>query len=156
MCKLKNSIAIFLIFLFIICGFLLVAKFSYAAKLKSIDYMPRDQELNIAEKNYTTAYNLNESSCAELINLNTKIARCNDCMQLKAQCSDCCINSALPRKTKCQDLADPGLHPLSPIFQPISGHSDERKACQEVANCVPPSKTDPGSTDFSYTNFKNY
>lgn len=153
--NLKNRIQISLMFLFILSGFLFVARFSYAAKARNIDYMPRDQELVNTEKNYSIPYVLRESDCSNfLLELNTKISRCYDCQLLKTQCSDCCINKTPlnARKTKCKDLTDSAQNP---IFQPISS-TDPRKECSDVKDCPVPPNADPGLTDLTYTNFKNY
>ncbi len=156
----KNKIQISLIFLFILSGFLFVARFSYAARARSIDYIPRDQELATTEKNYTTPYVLSESDCSNfLLELNTKISRCYDCQQLKTNCSDCCIDMTTgARKTKCKDLTDSAQ---APIFQPIAGDTNSRKACAVVKACqddllIDRPETDPGSTGQSYTDFKDY
>ncbi|MFH0918011.1 MAG: hypothetical protein V1830_02645 [Candidatus Omnitrophota bacterium] len=153
--KFKSKVKFTLLLLFILFSFLTVVRFSYAAKTRSIDYLPRDQELSIKEKNYAPPYTLDESTCDKLLDLNTKISRCYNCMLLKLQCSDCCINMVPPasRKTKCQNLIDSAQNP---IFQPIDGDPDLRKECEVVADCFPPAKADPGSTDQSYINFKNY
>lgn len=159
--NLKNKNLILLICLFIFAGFLFMLKFSYAAKAISVDYMPRDQELVTTEKNYATAYNLSESDCgAYIADLNSKIARCNYCLQLKNLCTDCCINMGTPRSTKCaQAVTDANSHPKN--FQPIAGDPDARKACTNVSACesnllTNKPETDPGSTDTTYTNYKTY
>jgi len=125
-------------------------KLTYA-KERTLDYLPRDQELYMATKDYVASpYTLDESTCSDLLDLNTKVSRCFQCMSLKTLCPDCCITTSPARQVKCKALA--ADVPAYPPFEAQSSN-DARRACQAVGKCDVPG---PGSTDNEYKDFKAF
>ncbi|MCU0665697.1 MAG: hypothetical protein MUF05_01200 [Candidatus Omnitrophica bacterium] len=130
------------------------------ARDRKIDYIPRDQQLVTVDKDYSFAsYYLDESDNLDLEEINRKLSRCLECIDIKATCPDCCVAISPNRETKIEDFI--AAVPVMP-FQP-SGEWDERSRCfevsrcqeQEIANYHNVSSTD-NLTDTQYRVFKEY
>ncbi|MGA2774967.1 MAG: hypothetical protein ABSE81_02760 [Candidatus Omnitrophota bacterium] len=153
----KKRIAVSLLLVGFLAIPLFLIRFTYATD-RFINYLPRDQELVTVNKNYSSSpYVLGESSCPELVTLNTKVARCTECLSSKALCPDCCINTTGTRETQCQELYE-ALSTQVPnvqVFQPVSS-TNLRLQCPLVNNCEASTEASPGTTDTEYSNFKSY
>jgi hypothetical protein len=76
---------------------------------KSIDYLPRNEILDRISTSSGYSKTLQEISCSAVNELSQKIDRCQQCIQLKNTCPDCCLSTDMSAK-KCSAEDNPALY----------------------------------------------
>jgi len=146
--KMKKQSRFLAMLVFIFPVLFITAQYAYAAQSRTIDYMPRDQELEMEHQSFAPEVIIKEVDCANGMNdANLKHSRCVACMDLKDRCPDCCldITDAADRKTVCKDFTDNiNDHPM--VFEPAT--------CAAVNDCL--TDNPPPSPDTNYSDYADY
>ena len=106
---------------------------------KSIKYLPSSQDIEMVSKDYfSRPIVLSEIDCFVCSELFDKAYKCNECLDLKELCPDCCLTAAPPRAIKCSQ-------------EDVSGDYACTEAPFKIKNCAQ-TKCDYTNSDDSCTN----
>ncbi len=115
-----------------------------------VDYLPREETLQYVKTASTYTRSLSGISCSAANDLLNKKNRCEQCMQLKSQCPDCCLNSDYTA-LKCSAADDPALYSCTSDGRNCAMDQIFASPCAAAFNCPGQSQaTNCATNDIPY------